>query len=301
VYITAAYALLHGRSPLWGSAFLIVPGTLTSIDRMLLDGPFAALAAAFAYALATHRNRMLVVVLLFAPLLRETGLLFIAAVCAFELFNSRWKQSILFGLTAIPGLAWALWVHLHAPPSTATQIFARPVYGLFLRLVQWPQMKAVPWVAAVVGTAEAIAMACFIAALFIAIWLCLRRKPGPVEIAGLLFALLGFVLAERYYLTESFGYARPISPIFVFLIFRFLSERFTPGLLLTAGVSLPIGSYFAYQALGILHLTPAKAAFSPCFHNRAKRLLGSVMPREIRRTAQRLFHQRGPQRLIARD
>jgi hypothetical protein len=252
VYITALFAQRHGYHALWGAAFLIIPGTLTSIDRMLLDGPFAALAAAFAYAVANRRPRMLWLVLLFAPLTRETGFLFTAAVCATELWHRRFQSVLLYGVTAVPALAWSAYVNLHAPRSTASQIMARPFYGLVLRIFEWPAIKAVRWVAVTVGAAEAIAMAAFITSLLLTIWLCVRAKPGPLELAGLLFAVAAFLLGERFYVTESFGYARPISPLFVFLLFRFFTDRLRLALVLIAAVSLPIGAYFAYQALGIL-------------------------------------------------
>ena len=252
VYVTALLAQLNGRHSVWGAAFLIIPGPLTSIDRMLLDGPFAALAATFAYAAITKRRWLLWAILLVAPLTRETGFLFTAGVCATELWHRRYKSVLLYGITALPAVAWSAYVNLHAPKSVASQIVARPFYGLFLRMFEWPTFRAAPWVAVTMNIAEAIAMAAFIASLLAVIWLCARRGPGPVEIAGFLFAMLAFVLAERFYLTESFGYARPISPLFVFLLFRFLEGRARFALPLIGAVSLPIGAYFAYQALGIL-------------------------------------------------
>ncbi len=48
VYFTARLAELRGRTPLWGLAFLAMPASLGSIERMLLDGPMLAAAAASA-------------------------------------------------------------------------------------------------------------------------------------------------------------------------------------------------------------------------------------------------------------
>jgi hypothetical protein len=47
VYWCARLLARRGHSPLWGLLFVVVAGTLASVDRMLVDGPLAAIFAGF--------------------------------------------------------------------------------------------------------------------------------------------------------------------------------------------------------------------------------------------------------------
>ena len=46
-YWCARLLARRGRSPLWGLLFVVVPATLASFDRMLVDGPLVALFVGF--------------------------------------------------------------------------------------------------------------------------------------------------------------------------------------------------------------------------------------------------------------
>ena len=79
VYWLALYAVEEGHHPAWGLAFLLLPATLTSVDRMAVDVALAALSVAFVRYAKKQPTIRLYLVLMLAPLVRDTGALLIAA------------------------------------------------------------------------------------------------------------------------------------------------------------------------------------------------------------------------------
>ncbi len=73
----ARYALLGSAHAAWGLAFLLVPATLVSMDRLTVDVALAALTVAFVFYSRPGPSWKLYPVLALAPLARETGLLLI--------------------------------------------------------------------------------------------------------------------------------------------------------------------------------------------------------------------------------
>jgi hypothetical protein len=75
VGVTARGFALHGRSPWWGLGFLLLPASLASMDRLLIDATLAALV--FAAVLARMEGRWLWcwTALVLAGLIRELGFL----------------------------------------------------------------------------------------------------------------------------------------------------------------------------------------------------------------------------------
>jgi hypothetical protein len=71
----------------WGTAFLLVPATLISIDRMTIEVGLAALCVGFVYFLRTNSRWGVYAVLLTAPLVRETGLISIAGYALYLLWD----------------------------------------------------------------------------------------------------------------------------------------------------------------------------------------------------------------------
>src|SRR5206468_4128020 len=75
VYWSSAYLAMRGRHPLWGVLFVLMPGALTSFDRMLADGLLTALFVGFLYYTETQAWNKAYAVTVLAGLTRETGLI----------------------------------------------------------------------------------------------------------------------------------------------------------------------------------------------------------------------------------
>ena len=106
VYWLGRYAVLEGHHPAWGLAFLLLPATLTSIDRMTADVALAALCVAFVLYSKERSSAGLYLVLLLAPLVRETGALLLAEQCAHDAAAIRWRRAAVFATAILPAAAW---------------------------------------------------------------------------------------------------------------------------------------------------------------------------------------------------
>jgi len=137
VYWTARILQSRGRSPYWGLLFLVVPGTLATIDRMLLDGPMTAIFAGFIWYLEQRRWGIVWLLCAAALLTRDTGLFLPVAVALDRLLHRDWRRAVWFCCTVIPVLAWSYFLSLRVPPETPTaltKLLDIPVWGLIERM-----------------------------------------------------------------------------------------------------------------------------------------------------------------------
>jgi hypothetical protein len=109
VYWCARLLARRGRSPLWGLLFVVVPATLASFDRMLLDGPLTALFAGFLLYCEEERWTRVWALAMLAALTRETGLLLIAALVTDRLWRRDWRRAAWFASSGVPAVAWYGW------------------------------------------------------------------------------------------------------------------------------------------------------------------------------------------------
>jgi len=77
----------------WGLLFVVVPATLASFDRMLVDGPLTALFAGFLLYCEEERWGGVWVLAMLAALTRETGLLLGAALVTDRLWHRDWRRA----------------------------------------------------------------------------------------------------------------------------------------------------------------------------------------------------------------
>ncbi|MBL8215501.1 MAG: hypothetical protein JNK87_32570 [Bryobacterales bacterium] len=256
VWFTAALAELDRRSAWWGFLFLALPGTIASVDRALLDGPLCAAVAAFLYF---HRRGLagaMVAVSVAAPLLRETGLLLAAAAAGSALLQRQPRRLVVFVSCAVPFALWAGYVAVNTPQAAYGNIIARPVWGLFARLLEvrtmpsWP-----PAVALLIQSLDILAILALIAAVALGLRLAVRDWPSPPALLSLLFSLLALLLAAPSHLADPFGYLRPISPLLLALVLNALATRAWWHLLppaLTALAMLPGPAVTLLRAAGAL-------------------------------------------------
>ena len=252
VYWTGRWFARRGRHPAWGAVFLLVPATLTSIDRMLLDGPLVALFAGFAFYVETGSTPRLWAILAIAPLVKETGAFLIAGQCLWELLQRRVRRAILFSLAGAPWLAWLGFVTVHTPPSYAWHIIQRPIIGHFERLLRASRYPLPRWQEAVMQTVDVLAMLGLLASCVIALWWMRRKGFGPVGVSTVFFVALALAVGNTDHLTDAYGYARPIAPMLWFVMVNGIAESRWLLASPPVAMSMQIGFYFLHQAIMIV-------------------------------------------------
>lgn len=257
VYWTCSYLLLEGCAPVWGLAvFLLVPATLTSVDRLLIDGPLCALFAGFLYYTRLDRSKAVYAIALLAPLIRETGFLLLAGVVGAAILKKQWKRAAVFATAALPALLWARFVAAHTRPGAAIAIFEKPVIGLFIRLFT---VRAYPGASGSVypllQSLDFLSMAGYIICLAIAIrwlWSLREERWAAPGIAIACFVLLALALGNQEHLADTYGYARPVSPLILWIMLRATARRAWAILISPLLVSAGVGVYLVSPAWSIV-------------------------------------------------
>ncbi len=245
-YWSSCYCVLHGRSEWWGLVFLLVPATISSIDRMLVDGTLAALFAGFLLYTERRDWRSLLAVCTLAALTRDTGILLPASVVLAAMLKSEFRRTALFGLSVLPAAAWAAFVSIHTPPSTAYRIATYPLFGHLQRLLVFRHDPA-PWKQSILQVSDVVALLGLLVCLGLAVYSILPERMREIQICVGLFVILGLVLGAPSHLIEPYGYARPISPLLLFLMLR--GSLF--GLIAPLTLTLAVGVNLVVQVAGV--------------------------------------------------
>ena len=227
-YWIGRFAVLHRRHPLWGLLFLAMPAVPISIDRMTVDVALAALCVGFAVFAAEGRSRPLFLLLIAAPLARETGLALTAAYCLWALLRKDGRRAIFGALSVLPFAAWCLYVQLHFGAQGFGWLsaqFLRDLAGVVLHPYPYPWG---PVKNAVVISADLLALAGCLAAIGLAFRFGVKRSGTLLECLVLVEGVVGLGLAlfgSRDVWVQAYGYARVLSPLLVFLALRSLKRR----------------------------------------------------------------------------
>lgn len=239
--------------------FLLVPATIASVDRMLVDAVLCALFAAFVYHLQRKHWKAVYATTLVAPLVRETGLLLLAGVVIAALMARQWKRAALFCTAGIPFLVWQDYVRLHTRPSIAYGILNRPVFGVIARVFTLRDYPVSAPKRLFLWTTDELAIIGYILCLFIAgMWLWKNRGEGfsVLAVTIALFVFLGGLLGNANHLAEAYGYSRPLSPLLLWLmldaVVRGAWAKLVPPLLVTLGVAIYLGGPLVSIIKGVL-------------------------------------------------
>jgi hypothetical protein len=268
-YWLSRWAVLAGMHSAWALAFLLIPATVISMDRMTVDVALAAFTVAFAVYWRIGAAWKLFVVLLLACLARETGLLLVAGAGLFDLFHRRFARALLWASATLPMFAWYWYLlrifnektHYGAPAWFAKKLGP----GLFYSLLHPPRYPLTPILEAVARFADVLALGAILLAAILAIVLFLRAHPKtPLVISGLLFTALVFALTGVQYWIDAYGYPRVLSPLLILIALPSIAREsgtaspwwlsLVPPIL----VDLRLGMQFAFAiggvVRGMLHL-----------------------------------------------
>jgi len=251
VYWTAALLARRGRSPLWGLLFVLVPATLASFDRMLLDGPLAALFAGFLLYYEEERWTPLWIVVALAALTRENGLALIAALVVDRWWHSDWRKAAWFAAAAAPSLAWYGFLALRLPPDAPPSQFEIPAWGIVRRLF-WLRPYPDPRLQWLLRITDVLAVLGLAASLILAVYWLRQRRFDALTVCIGLFVLLGLVMGSRAHMTDAFGFSRPVSPLFLWIMLEAVTRRSWSALAPPLLVSLSVSLTFARPLLAVM-------------------------------------------------
>lgn len=257
-YWLSSYAACCGRRPVWGLGFLLLPATLISIDRLTVDVALLALCAGFAWFVKRGFRRGAYVVLLTAPLVRETGVLLIAAACLHALISRGWRRMFLIATAVLPAVAWYSFIaaHVVAKSPAVESLFPawllkHPLTGAIMGI--FPSEPAFSGsLRLLVGGLDSAAIVGLLMAAGLTIWGLRKGLPDPEGWAALAFMGLMIAVSTPGYWKDPYGYTRTLSPLLFFVGLKALSNaswvRLAPIFLMDFRLTVQLGR----QVMGIL-------------------------------------------------
>jgi hypothetical protein len=250
-YWCSRFSVRHGRSPFWGLLFVVVPATLASFDRMLVDGPLTAFFAGFLLYCEEERWNRVWLLALLAGLTRETGLLLPAALVADRLLSRGWRRAAWFASSTIPALAWHAYLMAKLPPARPVDILGVPVWSLVRRLL-WLRPYPEPSVQLLLRVTDVLAVLGLAVSIVIVIRWLLQSRLGPATLCVGFFAALALILGAPPHMIDAFGFARPVSPLLLWVMLEAVSRKTWTALAPPLLVSLSVSLVFAQPFLAIL-------------------------------------------------
>lgn len=222
----ARYAVLQGWPAAWGLAFLAIPATAVSLDRLTVDLPIAAIAIALLlFDEDTDRNWPVFVILSAAPLIRETGLLLIAAWCARRLLQQEFRNAMYAALCTLPSLAWFAYARLHSPPD-ATSIFGGyPFEGLITWTIHALQHPVAAYGPGASAALELLALAGIWLAFALTGGLILRKDRSLATLTALIFVLFASLIGYQDIWASAYALGRTLAPLLIALAAFTLRKR----------------------------------------------------------------------------
>jgi hypothetical protein len=253
VFWCAKYFQLCEAPPYLGLLFLLVPATLTSVDRMLLDGTLAALAAGYFLADLGGNRKARWSIAALAGLVKETGLAFVFAAVIADLWRRQYRRAAVSATSAIPALAWFGYVAARARSRAEPfDILRVPFLGIIQRIVTLRSLPD-PLLQSAFRVVDLIAILGYAVTLWLA-WRWIRKDgPSATTIAVACFLALAAALGAPSHMQDAYGYARPVSPLLLYVMLRAAASRRWWQLAAPLAVTVSILIYFVKPLAGIIH------------------------------------------------
>jgi hypothetical protein len=250
VYWCARLMARRDRSPFWGLLFLVVPATLASFDRMLVDGPLAALFAGFLLYCEEERWTRVWILAALAALTRETGLLLGVALVIDRLSRRDWRGAVWFSSSAVPAVFWYEYVAANIPPDAPTPIGV-PVWGLLKRLLLFRTYPD-PRIQLLLQVTDVLAVLGLIISIVIAAGWLSQRSLGPVTLCAGLFAAMALSLGAPAYMIEALAFGRPASPLLLWIMVEAVSRKAWGAIAPPLFISLSVSVVFASPMIAVV-------------------------------------------------
>ncbi len=242
VYWTSLLAARAGLSEAWGLAFLLLPATLVSIDRMTVDIALAAFVAGFAlYAGKAHAG-WVAALLACATLTRETALPVVAGYTVYLLTRREIRNALLIACSALPAMGWFVYLN-RLERSPVTSYGGWIPLGGFMERVAHPAVYELSGFKAVSAQAfDYAALAGIALALALAARAAVRREWSPATSAMYAMALAAVFLHSRSVWEDVYAFGRVLTPLLLLAAIvhwrKNLWLALTPVLLVDSRVAL---------------------------------------------------------------
>ena len=248
-----ALLLIRIRIHPWFAAFyVLVPASLISLDRLVVDLALTSLCLGFAVYASSGAKWKLYAVLVAAALCRESGFLLTAAYALHLLGLRRFRRSLLFTTAILPAAAWNAYVVLRIPggPPLEFRYFV-PLWGLIQSLGHSTVYPFGPAANAAIRGFDGLELAGLALAIALAFRDLRKALFEPVRTACLLWGIFGLTLSEFVW-DDRYAGARILSPLLLLLLLRSFAGGDKLGRLPLAMVAPRVWLQITPQVLGVL-------------------------------------------------
>jgi hypothetical protein len=214
-------------NPVWGLAFLLIPAVAVSLDRMTIDPALAALIIGLVWYSSGSSGWPLYLILCGAPLVRETGMVLLAAWCMHAALKRDWRQVMSGTLCAIPAVAWWSYVHRHTKADQTHWLARYPFGGIVERTLNVGYgPDATIWLRTA-SAFEKLALAGLWLALALSIYAFWKRPHGLAELMAVAFTAFAAALGRMDIWDSAYAAGRTMSPLLIVLGLIALRDRRT--------------------------------------------------------------------------
>jgi hypothetical protein len=212
VYWLALLAQRFGLHPAWGLTLAATPAALVSLDRLTVDLALAALCAGFVW-FTERGSRGVYAALALAPLVRETGFVFIGGYGLWALARRRFGDLAATAASALPGAGWSLWVMLNTGANPGADLANdMPMFGLVERLLHRQGYALPAWQARLAEGLDLAAVAGIAVMLGAAAWIARRRQGSASAVVLYVSAASAILVSSRWVWEDVFGFGRVMTP-----------------------------------------------------------------------------------------
>jgi len=227
VYALGRWLERRDRNPMGGLLFLLLPGTLVSIDRMTVDVALYSLLFLCLLWDEERKDIPLWIALCACAFTRDLGFLVIGAFFLAEVAAQRFRRAVWILSAAIPVFAWYLHVRVmlsglspgKLTPEVATWAFAQSGYGILLRMFSPTQYDLTGFKRMLALVLDQVALIALIACVFLTFAYFRWRTATKLEWVGLAFAALFFVANTETLWRDLFSWTRAYTPLLAALAF----------------------------------------------------------------------------------
>jgi hypothetical protein len=221
----ARYAQSRKLPAAWGLAFLLLPAVLVSLDRMTIDLPLAAFTIGLIWYGDGAPRWPVYAILCAAPLVRETGMVVLAAWCVHAALKRRWSTALLGAGCAFPALAWWAYVSRHTAPDSTSWLSSYPFSGIIDRTIQGVHAPVTTIGLHAASLFEQVALAGIWLALILAVYLAWKRRYGLLELMAVVFLAFAATLGKLDIWESAYAAGRTMSPLLIALGLIALRDR----------------------------------------------------------------------------
>jgi hypothetical protein len=161
------------------------------------------------------------------------------------------RRALLFGSAALPALAWWIVVARCVPSAGADRFFTLPLAGIVARLFtvrSYPD----PSIQAILRTLDVLAVLGLLGTFVVAVLLLRVERVMAIRVAVILFLIVGCFMGAAVHMRDAYGFARPVSPLILWIWMRAAAERRWLPALPPLGMTVAVGAYLAQTSLRAL-------------------------------------------------